>query len=115
MPGSRVQLATDLALQGLQRAGLVEPFESLSVGVREQVSVITRVAFADMLADEDVHAPIILDDALVYADDQRFADTLTTLAVAAQRHQIIILTCHEDRYIRLGCSIMRIARAGTAV
>lgn len=115
MPGSRVQLGTDLALQGLRRAGMVEPFESLSVGVREQVSVITRVAFADMLADEGVHAPIILDDALVYADDQRFADTLTTLAVAANRHQIIILTCHEDRYIRLGSSIKRIGLVGTAV
>jgi hypothetical protein len=111
MPGSSVQLGTDLALQGLQRAGIVEPFELLSVGVREQVSVITRVAFADMLADEGVHAPIILDDALVYADDQRFVDTLTTLAIAAQRHQIIILTCHEDRYIRLGCSIKRLVLA----
>jgi hypothetical protein len=108
MPESRIQLGTDLALQGLQRAGTVEPFESLSVGVREQVSVITRVAFADMLGDEGVHAPIILDDALVYADDQRFGDTLTTLAVAANRHQIIILTCHEDRYIRLGCAIRRL-------
>jgi uncharacterized protein YhaN len=115
MPGSRVQLGTDLGLQGLRRAGIVEPFESLSVGVREQVSVITRVAFADMLADQGVHAPIILDDALVYADDQRFADTLTTLAIAAERHQIIILTCHEDRYIRLGSSIKRLDLVGAAV
>ena len=74
--------------------------------------MITRVAFADMLADQGVDAPIILDDALVYADEQRFGNTLTTLAVAANRHQIIILTCHEDRYIRLGCPIGRIEYVG---
>jgi len=108
LPGSRIQLGADLTVEGLRRDGTVEPFFALSVGVREQISVITRVAFADMLADQGLDAPIILDDALVYADDQRFGNTLTTLAVAASRHQVIILTCHEDRYIRLGCRIGRI-------
>jgi uncharacterized protein YhaN len=112
LPGSRIQLGTDLTVEGLRRDGTIEPFFALSVGVREQISVITRVSFADMLADQGVHAPIILDDALVYADEQRFANTLTTLAVAASRHQLIILTCHEDRYIRLGCPIGRIECVG---
>ena len=38
-----------------------------------------------MLADQVVDAPIILDDALVYAEEQRFGNTLTTLAVASNR------------------------------
>jgi uncharacterized protein YhaN len=115
LPGSRIQLGTDLTVEGLRRDGTVEPFFALSVGVREQVSVITRVAFADMLADQGVDAPIILDDALVYADEERFGKTLTTLAVAASRHQIIILTCHDERYIRLGCPIGRINQVAAGV
>jgi uncharacterized protein YhaN len=63
---------------------------------------LTRIAFADLLASEGVAAPIILDDALVYSDNARFNDTLLALSLAAKRHQIIILTCHEDRYLKLG-------------
>lgn len=108
LPGSQIQLGTDMTIEGLQRGAITEPFECLSVGAREQLSMITRIAFADLLADEGVDAPIILDDALVYADDQRFADALTTLAFAAKRHQIIILTCHEHRYLGLTGPVIRL-------
>jgi len=108
LPGSQIQLGTDMTIEGLQRGAVTEPFEWLSVGAREQLSMITRIAFADLLADEGVDAPIILDDALVYADDQRFADALTTLAFAAKRHQIIILTCHEHKYLGLTGPVIRL-------
>src|SRR5262249_32399502 len=102
LPGAKVRFSADLTIEGLDRGENTEPFNSLSVGAREQVSVLTRIAFADLLASEGVAAPIILDDALVYSDNARFADTLLALSLAAKRHQIIILTCHEDRYLRLG-------------
>jgi uncharacterized protein YhaN len=102
LPGARVRFSADLAIEGLDRGQTTEPFSSLSVGAREQVSVLTRIAFADLLASEGVAAPIILDDALVYSDNTRFSDTLLALSLAARRHQIIILTCHEDRYLKLG-------------
>jgi len=108
LPGSQIQLGTDMTIEGLQRGAVTEPFECLSVGAREQLSMITRIAFADLLADEGVDAPIILDDALVYADDGRFADALATLAFAAKRHQIIILTCHEHRYFGLTGPVIRL-------
>lgn len=108
LPGSQIQLGTDMTIEGLQRGTVTEPFECLSVGAREQVSMITRIAFADLLADEGVDAPIILDDALVYADEGRFADALATLAFAAKRHQIIILTCHEHRYLGLVGPVIRL-------
>ena len=108
LPGSQIQLGTDMTIEGLQRGSVTEPFDSLSVGAREQLSMITRIAFADLLADEGVDAPIILDDALVYADDERFADALATLAFAAKRHQIIILTCHEHRYFGLTGPVIRL-------
>ena len=102
LPGARVRFSADLAIEGLDRGQTTEPFSPLSVGAREQVSVLTRIAFADLLASEGVAAPIILDDALVYSDNTRFSDTLLALSLAAKRHQIIILTCHEDRYLKLG-------------
>jgi hypothetical protein len=102
LPGARIKFSADLSIEGLERGETTEPFNSLSVGAREQVSVLTRIAFADLLASEGVAAPIILDDALVYSDNARFNDTLLALSLAAKRHQIIILTCHEDRYLKLG-------------
>ena len=108
LPGSQIRLGTDMTIEGLQRGTVTEPFDCLSVGAREQLSVITRIAFADLLADEGVYAPIILDDALVYADDGRFADALATLAFAAKRHQIIILTCHEHKYFGLTGPVIRL-------
>jgi hypothetical protein len=108
LPGSQIQLGTDMTIEGLLRGAVTEPFDCLSVGAREQLSVITRIAFADLLADEGVYAPIILDDALVYSDDGRFADALTTLAFAAKRHQIIILTCQEHKYFGLTGPVIRL-------
>jgi energy-coupling factor transporter ATP-binding protein EcfA2 len=108
LPGSQIQLGTDMTIEGLHRGTVTEPFECLSVGAREQLSMMTRIAFADLLADEGVDAPIILDDALVYADDGRFADAMATLAFASKRHQIIILTCHEHRYLGLTGPVIRL-------
>ncbi len=39
--------------------------------MREQLSVLTRLAFARLLARDGRPAPVILDDALVYSDDDR--------------------------------------------
>jgi hypothetical protein len=108
LPGSQIQLGTDMTIEGLLRGTVTEPFDCLSVGAREQLSVITRIAFADLLADEGVYAPIVLDDALVYSDDGRFADALATLAFAAKRHQIIILTCQEHKYFGLTGPVIRL-------
>lgn len=40
----------------------------------------------------------MLDDALVFADDDRFEVMLEILAEAAQRMQIIILSCRTSAY-----------------
>ena len=48
LPGSQIQLGTDMMIEGLQRGTVTEPFECLSVGAREQLSMITRIAFADL-------------------------------------------------------------------
>src|SRR5690606_10662280 len=55
----------------LIRNGHEEDVERLSGGMREQLSILTRLAFARLLAKDGKPAPVILDDALVYSDDDR--------------------------------------------
>lgn len=102
LPDSRIHFSNGMVLAGLQRGSVMEPYESLSVGAREQLSVIARIAFADLLAEQGITAPIILDDALVYSDDDRFTGAMKAIGEAGARHQILILTCHEARYRALG-------------
>ena len=91
-----------LAVTHLARDGTREPFESLSIGAREQVAVLVRIAFAAMLAEQEGEAPcLILDDALVYADETRFATMKAILQRAAREMQILVLTCRPRDYLGL--------------
>lgn len=62
--------------QTVRRNGQDEDVERLSGGMREQLSVLTRLAFARLLARDGRPTPVILDDALVYSDDDRMFDAL---------------------------------------
>lgn len=85
-----------LELKQLNRAES-DTFDVLSVGTREQVGVITRLAMARVLARAEP-VPVILDDALVATDEARFARMIPIFAEAARHHQILLLTCHWSRY-----------------
>jgi len=112
-PDAELVLADgDMAISHLRRGGIDEPFESLSVGTREQLAVLTRLAFADFLRDIGRPAAIILDDALAYSDDQRFDRMQLVLRKAAERLQVIILTCRERDYHALGAPIVRLSDCG---
>jgi hypothetical protein len=99
----------NLSLTHVSRDGTQEAFDSLSIGAREQVAVLVRLAFASLLAEREGEPPcLILDDALVYADETRFATMKTILQRAARQMQILVLTCRprdyyglEARYLRL--------------
>ena len=45
---------------------------------------------------------IILDDALVHSDSQRMENMQRILYDAAQRHQVLLFTCHRERWPELG-------------
>ncbi len=112
-PDAELVLADgDMAISHLRRGGIDEPFDSLSVGTREQLAVLTRLAFADFLRDKGRPAAIILDDALAYSDDQRFDRMQLVLRKAAERLQVIILTCRERDYHSLGAPIVRLSDCG---
>jgi uncharacterized protein YhaN len=73
------------------------------------VAVLTRLAFADLLAEEGGEAPpVILDDALVYADEHRFETMKHLLSRSAQKHQVLILTCRPMEYMSLGADQFRL-------
>lgn len=112
-PDSEIVLDDNtLGITHLRRRGFDEPFECLSVGTREQLAVLTRLAFADLLRERGQESPIVLDDALVYSDDGRFAEMQKILMQASASTQIIVLTCHEQAYSNLGAPIIRLAECG---
>ena len=92
----------------MARAGTVEPFEGLSAGTREQIAVLTRLAFAELLADQGLPATVVLDDALVFSDDRRIEQMFAILANAAARLQIIVLTCRERLFEGLAARRLRL-------
>lgn len=108
-PGSELRLDDQsLKITHLRRDGQDEPYERLSIGTREQLAVLARLAFADLLDEHGKKSPIILDDALVFSDDQRFEEMQRILDRAAERLQIIVLTCHERAYFDRGWTTKRL-------
>lgn len=81
--------------------GITIPFESLSHGAKEQLGVISRLAVGMLVSDEG-GVPIIIDDALGYADPKRLEAMGAVLQVAGRVCQVIVLTCVPDRYHHIG-------------
>lgn len=84
--------------QGQERC----PFEALSFGAREQMGVISRLAYADLLKEAGRPTLIILDDALVHSDETRLGQMKRLLFDAATRHQILLFTCHPANWRDMG-------------
>lgn len=76
--------------------------EALSFGAREQMGVITRLAYADLLRDAGRPTLLVLDDALVHSDEARLAQMKRVLFDAAGRHQILLFTCHPEKWRDMG-------------
>jgi uncharacterized protein YhaN len=71
--------------------------ETVSGGEREQIYLATRLALAELLA-RDERQMVLLDDVLTATDTGRLARVMGVLEEAAQRLQVLILTCHPERY-----------------
>src|SRR3546814_16869282 len=70
-PGADLSFDEELGLASVTRSGLSEACGTLSKGTQEQLAVLTRLAFADMLLEQGMPVSLILDDPLVYSDDGR--------------------------------------------
>lgn len=78
-------------------AGASVPLGYLSGGEREQIYLATRLALAELLA-RDERQLVVLDDVLTATDAGRLARILTILEETAQHLQVLVLTCHPERY-----------------
>jgi DNA repair exonuclease SbcCD ATPase subunit len=91
------------------RKGQEEDVERLSGGMREQLSVLTRLAFARLLARNGRPAPVILDDALVYSDDDRIEKMFDALHRQARGQQIIVFSCRQRAFQKLGGNVLQMS------
>ena len=111
-PNAEIGINEDLCITGVSRvAGYEERFDHLSMGTQEQIAVLVRLAFAEMLIDQGAPAAVILDDALVFSDDQRMRLMFDILSHAAQRVQILVFTCREQLFEGLGAHQLQLAPA----
>ncbi|MER5172851.1 AAA family ATPase [Thioclava kandeliae] len=102
-PEAQLEWAQDKLLpEALVRAGQSEPIDILSGGTQEQIALMVRLAFARLLQEAGRGAPVILDDALVYTDDERIEKMFDALNRQAGDLQIIVLTCRQRAFRDLG-------------
>jgi uncharacterized protein YhaN len=105
-PGACLDIDENLSPRSLTRNGSngteLGDFEDLSFGAREQMGIISRLAYAGLLREAGRPTLIILDDALVHSDEERLAQMKRVLFDAATRHQILLFTCHPAKWRDLG-------------
>ena len=86
--------------------------QRLSLGARTLLYLALRLATVEEQAEaRGVRLPLILDDVLVGLDDKRAGRCLKALAEFSERHQMILLTCHEstkERAEAVGAAILPI-------
>ena len=95
---SELSFKDEFTLDAFERGGVREDIAELSDGTREQLSILVRVAFAEVLAENGYPTPLVLDDPLAYSDDGRLAAMCGELAAAQTVSQIILLTCREKAF-----------------
>lgn len=89
-------------ITAISRRAVEEEFAVLSGGTREQISLLVRLAFANLLAKRGTPAPVILDDAIVYTDDDRIEQMFDALTRRAETLQVIVLSCRQRAFRALG-------------
>ena len=78
-----------------------QAISSVSTGAREQLHLVARLAALRHLGTGPRGLPLLLDDPLVGADDERFAAVLSFLVedVLVER-PVLLVSCHEKRHER---------------
>lgn len=97
----KADITPDLHIANRTLDGQTVPFESLSAGAQEQLGLLGRLAAA-ALVDPVEGAPLILDDTLGFADDDRLGSLGAVLNDVGKNSQIIVLTCQPRRFSRVG-------------
>lgn len=104
-PGSTLDAGEGLDIAGLQSGDLKEPYEALSGGAQEQISLLTRIGLAEVLAGEGT-LPLVLDDVLINTDPERIKRIHRVLYRAADKLQILLFSCHDVLFDGLGAEFV---------
>lgn len=86
-----------------------EPWERLSYGLREQISVLTRLALGEITGGTD-RQMVVLDDPLVNTDDQRMVEMFHVFEALSDKLQLVIFTCHGRNYRPLNATRLELVR-----
>lgn len=100
-PERSLELSSDLSLSGIkidqEDSETIGPIWDFSIGTQEQLMMSVRLALGHFLGQVERQL-VVLDDPLVNTDPHRLERILDLLEAASKTLQIIILTCHIDRY-----------------
>jgi DNA repair exonuclease SbcCD ATPase subunit len=95
----QIAIGENFGPSGVQPELVDAPVElfNLSGGEQEQLYLATRLALAEVLAKNE-RQMVVLDDVLTATDTGRLARVMTILEESAEHLQILIMTCHPERY-----------------
>jgi DNA repair exonuclease SbcCD ATPase subunit len=105
-PIAEIRLTQSLAAERVIPAALADDadpsvdLDRLSGGEREQIFLCTRIALGSEVARRE-RQMVVLDDALTFTDKERMNRICRLLARVSDRLQLIILTCHPERFANL--------------
>ena len=88
-----VAIAPTLSTESIEAAGSKRELSRLSVGTRDQLATVLRLTIAEKLG-----STVVLDDQLVQSDPSRMRWLYEFMVQCAKEFQILVLTCHPDRY-----------------
>lgn len=80
---------------------MVLPFSELSVGAKEQLGILTRLAAAQIVSRHG-GVPLIIDDALGFSDPSRLETMGAAISAAGKNCQVVVLTCTPGRFSSVG-------------
>jgi hypothetical protein len=113
--GSSFHVTLDDRLQVSHRTldGVTVPFAALSLGAREQIAILLRLACALAVAPHS-GVPVWLDDALGQSDPERLRGMGQVLRLVGERCQVVLLTCSPQRAQWPGATVVRVSSRGGA-
>lgn len=89
-----VKFDSSLEAQSVDVGGVAAELSALSVGTRDHLATLVRLALATHLK-----APVVLDDQLVHSDASKLSWFRQALLAAAQKTQVVVLTCRPLDYV----------------
>lgn len=96
-PGTtNITVDSDFTISERNQDGTVLGIDQLSIGAKEQLSFLSRLAIA-RIASSEGPIPLILDDDLVSTDNRRLK-AIGKILEDLKEIQVLIFTCHPERF-----------------